>query len=52
MNEPFSAVPAQRGDCRYASAIPEEKLPPLMHSHQQVGRLRPAIADVLGVFQV
>jgi xylulokinase len=29
--------------------IPKDKLPPLMHSHERVGRLLPAIADELGL---
>jgi xylulokinase len=31
------------------AGIPEDKLPPLMHSHERVGRLLPAIADELGL---
>ncbi len=31
------------------AGIPDEKLPPLMHSHERVGRLLPAVADELGV---
>lgn len=31
------------------AGIPAEKLPPLMHSHQQVGAILPEIADELGL---
>jgi len=31
------------------AGIPEEKLPPLLHSHEQVGRLLPPIAEELGL---
>lgn len=31
------------------AGIPEDRLPPLLHSHQQAGRLLPAIADELGL---
>jgi sugar (pentulose or hexulose) kinase len=31
------------------AGIPNDKLPPLMHSHERVGRLLPAIADELGL---
>jgi sugar (pentulose or hexulose) kinase len=31
------------------AGIPDEKLPPLMHSHERVGRLLPVIADELGL---
>ncbi len=31
------------------AGIPEDRLPPLLHSHEQVGRLLPAIADELGL---
>ena len=31
------------------AGIPEDKLPPLMQSHEQVGRLLPAVAEELGL---
>ena len=31
------------------AGIPEDRLPPLMHSHEPVGRLLPAVADELGL---